>query len=179
MRLSISLRFSGSKLLYEVNTVSTSRSLEGPQPYEQIFKSAYHSMRARWANDHDVARLQAKTIPKNLIWSEWAPVVAEFRRPQDSRSPYRAHGHANYTSMEKHDLHIYMPRRFQWTWFGMHRPIGCWVMASARFQEPLSWPWACPFHPQGQITMTLHTYRPRRFKWAWYGVNRPSDCGRV
>ena len=62
-------------------------------------------MRARRANDHDVARLQAKTIPKNLIWSEWAPVVAEFRRPQDSRSPYRAHGHANYTSIEK------------WPWF--------------------------------------------------------------
>ena len=27
---------------------------------------------ARWANDHDVAHLQAKTIPMNLIWSESA-----------------------------------------------------------------------------------------------------------
>ena len=25
-----------------------------------------------WANDHDVAHLQAKTVPKNLIWSELA-----------------------------------------------------------------------------------------------------------
>ena len=43
-----------------------------------------------WANGHDVAHLYAKTVAKNLIWSESA------QRPEalstDSRSPYCAHG---------------------------------------------------------------------------------------
>ena len=30
-------------------------------------------------------------------------------------------------------LHIYRPRRFQWTWFGENRPSGCWVAVSAKF----------------------------------------------
>ena len=71
-------------------------------------------------------------------------------------------------------LHIYRPRWFQWAWFVVNQPIGCWVMASTRFQEPLSCPWTCPLRPHGQITMTLYTYRPRQFQWTWFRVNRPS-----
>ena len=44
-------------------------------------------------------------------------------------------------------LHVCKPRRFQRTWIGVNRPSGCWVPASARFQEPLSHPWARPIMP--------------------------------
>ena len=73
-------------------------------------------------------------------------------------------------------LHVYRPRHFQRTWFGVNQPSGCWVPVSARFQEPSSCPWTCPLCPHGQMTMTLHTYRPRKFQWTWFGVNGPSDC---
>ena len=71
-------------------------------------------------------------------------------------------------------LHIHRPRRFQRNWFGVNRPSGCWVPASARFQEPLSCPWECPLCPYGQMTKMLHIYRPRQFQWTWFGMNRPS-----
>ena len=48
---------------------------------------------------------------------------------------------------------------------------GSWVPVSARYQEPLSRPWACPLCPHGQTTMTLHIYRPSRFQRTWFGVN--------
>ena len=114
-------------------------------------------------------------------------------------------------------LHIYRPRRFQWTWFGVKWPSGCWVLvskytyyacgpaqmgkwpwrcistgkmvpmnqsesggcwdlASARFQEPLLYPWACPYGPDGQMTTTLHIYMPEWFQGTWFGVNQPSGC---
>ena len=31
-------------------------------------------------------------------------------------------------------LHIYMPRWFQWTWFGLNPPSRCWVIVSAKFR---------------------------------------------
>ena len=34
-------------------------------------------------------------------------------------------------------LHIYRPRRFQRTWFGVNQPRGCYFPASALFQKPL------------------------------------------
>ena len=73
-------------------------------------------------------------------------------------------------------LHIYRPSQFQRTWFGVNQPSSCRVPASARFQEPLSCPWACPICPQGQITMMMHIYRPRRFQWTWFWVNGPCEC---
>ena len=74
-------------------------------------------------------------------------------------------------------LHIYRLRWFQWTWFQVNRPSGCWVTASTIFLEPLSGKWACPLCPHGQMTMTLHICRLRRFQWTWFfGVNRPSGC---
>ena len=41
-------------------------------------------------------------------------------------------------------LHIYKPRWFQFTWFKVNQPSGCWVLASARFHEILLCPWANP-----------------------------------
>ena len=73
-------------------------------------------------------------------------------------------------------LHIYRPRWFQRTWFGVNRPSSCRVPASARFQEPLSHPWIHPLSPHGQMTITLHIDRLRWFQWTWFQVNRPSGC---
>ena len=74
-------------------------------------------------------------------------------------------------------LHIYRPRWFQWTWLGLNRHNDYWVSASARFQEPLSCPWAPTLCPHWQMTMMLHIYRSRRFQWPWFGMNQPSGCG--
>ena len=73
-------------------------------------------------------------------------------------------------------FHIYWPRRFHRTWFGVNRPSGCWVPVSARFQGPLPCTWAGPLWPHGQMTMTPYICRTRRFQRAWLGVNRPCGC---
>ena len=79
---------------------------------------------------------------------------------------------------DDHDIaHLqYRPRQFQSTWFGVSQPSGCWVAASTRFQECLIHPWACPYGPNGQMTMTSHIYRPMWFRWTWFGVNQPTGC---
>ena len=79
----------------------TSRSLEGPQPYEQVSKSAYYSHEAlmgKWSwscmsTDQDGFK------ELDLEWI--SPVVAEFRCPQESRSSYHAYGHAHYAPKGK------------------------------------------------------------------------------
>ena len=100
-------------------------------------------------------------------------VSARFQEPL-SRTwacPLYPHGQMTIT------LRTYRPRQFQWTWFGVNRPSGCWVPASVRSHEPLTCPWVCPLCPNGQMTIPLHTYRPRPFQWTWFGVNRSSGCG--
>ena len=84
--------------------------------------------------------------------------------------PSRPHGQTNMP------LHTYRPRQFQWTWFGVNRHISWWVLASARFQEPLSCPWACPLCLLGQMIMLLHIHRPQQSQWTWFRVDRPSGC---
>ena len=61
-----------------------------------------------WANDHDVAHLQAKTIPKNLFWSElaqWLVSSGVRKIPEalstDCRSTYYTHVHAHVALMGK------------------------------------------------------------------------------
>ena len=71
-------------------------------------------------------------------------------------------------------LHIYRPRPFQWTWFGVKQPHGCCVLVSTRFQGPLLCPWACPLCPHWQMIMALHINRPRQFQWTWFGAIWPS-----
>ena len=64
---------------------------------------------------------------------------------QVSKSAYYARGHVRVAPMQRAViLHIYRPRRFQWTWFGVNPPGGCWIPASARIQEPLLRSWAHP-----------------------------------
>ena len=73
-------------------------------------------------------------------------------------------------------VHIYKLRQLKWTWFGVNLPSGCWDPVSARFQECLLRPWARPCSPNGQMTMTVHIYKLRRFKWTWFGVTLPNGC---
>ena len=73
-----------------------SESAAGEFPASARFQSlclnSYYTMwfwwavGSRWANDHDVVHLQAKTVPVNLKWIH--PVTVEFWCLQDSRSPY-------------------------------------------------------------------------------------------
>ena len=58
----------------------------------------------------------------------------------------------------------------------MNSPSGCWVSVITRLQEHLLRPWARPCDPDGEMTMTLHIYRPKRFQWALFEVNRSSGC---
>ena len=58
-------------------------------------------------------------------------------------------------------LHIYRPRRFQWTWLGLNRPSEDWISASARFQELLSCPCARPLCPM--------------CKWSWRCTSTGQD----
>ena len=95
--------------------------------------------------------------------------VSVFVRFQEPFSRPWAHPLCYHGQMTK-KLHIYRPRWFQWTRFGVNRPGGCGVPVSASMQKPLLRPWACPLYPHKQ---TLHIYRPRRLKKTWYGVNRP------
>ena len=73
-------------------------------------------------------------------------------------------------------LHIYGPKQFQRTRFGVNRSSGRGVSKSARYQEPFSRPWTCPLCPHVQMTLTLHIYRLRWFQWTWFHINRPSSC---
>ena len=57
-------------------------------------------------------------------------------------------------------LHAYRQRRFQRTWFGVNQPSGCWVPASARFQEPLSCLWVHQWCHHGLMPMILRISMP-------------------
>ena len=118
---------------------------------------------AQWANNHDVAHLQAKTVPMNLILSESTQWSLEFHKVLLEcllcpwAHPCGPNGHMTMV------LYIYRPRWFQWTKIQVSLPSSCWVPASARFQECLLHPWAHPCGPDGLMTTTLHIYRPRWF----------------
>ena len=77
-----------------------------------------------------------------------------------------------------HDGHMAMPSTGLdgSNWFGVNIPGGCWVPAFARFQELSLSPWARPLGPDGQVTITLHVLRPRRFQCAWFGAKPPCGC---
>ena len=131
----------------------TSRSLDCPPPCEQGSKSAcYTHGLAHVPNDHDVAHPQAKTVPINLIWSAHLQAMAVPTNLISGESTHwllisdvcqilgalvtpraRPCGPGGHMTMT---LHIYRPRQFIWTWFGVNPPSGYWVPASARFQKP-------------------------------------------
>ena len=100
-----------------------------------------HAHYVPWANYYGVAHLQTKTVPMNLIWNEsaqWLRSSGVHKIPGALITPMGMPIMPPWANDMM--LHIYRPRRFQWTWFGVNQPSGCGVPASARFQEPLSHP---------------------------------------
>ena len=54
-----------------------------------------------------------------------------------------------------------------------------WLLSSGicKISGTLIMPMDLPLWPDGPpITMTLHSYRPRRSQWIWFWVNPPSGC---
>ena len=87
----------------------------------------------------------------NELDLEWiCQVVAELQRPQDSRSPYYAHGHDNVGLICKGPSCCTGqdgPNEFDWEWI-CHVVI--MLTGPAIFQEPLLCPWAYLFGPNGK-----------------------------
>ena len=89
------------------------------------------SMWAWWGNKHDVAHLWTKMVLINLIWSEstqWLQSSSLCQIPEARITPMDMPDGPNgqMTMM----LHIYRPGWFQWTWFGVNQPSGCWGKGS-------------------------------------------------
>ena len=92
--------------------------------------------------DGQMTRMLHIYRPKNLIWCESAQWLLSFgvrKIPGALIIPMMPRGMPIiyiyidiYRQMTKM-LHIYRPRQFQWTWFGVNRPSGYLVMASANF----------------------------------------------
>ena len=124
-------------------------------------------MWAQWANDHDVAHLQVKMVPMNFIWMNppsggWVPVSARFQECllYPWTHPCGPDGQMTMT------LHIYSPRQFQWSWFGMNLPVVAVFQCLQDSRSPYyTHGWLCPRVPDGQITMMLDIYRPIQFRW--------------
>ena len=106
-------------------------------------------------------------------WKVFADHQTNHQKPilHPRAHPYGMHGQMTMT------LHIYRPRQFKCTWFGVNRPSGCRVPASARFPESLLHPQAHPYGSQGQMTMMMQIYRQRQFKLTWFRVDWSSSCG--
>ena len=115
-------------------------------------------MWVRWANDHTFTG-QDGSNELDLGWIR--PVVAEFwvrKVPRALNTPVDTPMWPQWAN--DHGA-AHLPRWLQWNRFGVNPRGGCWVPASARFQELLSRPCGC----NGQMVMTLHIYRPWRFQW--------------
>ena len=129
-------------------------------------------------------------VPKNLSWSESTQYLLR------SGSAYHARGHTHlaslckwpqrYTSIGQHGskrLNLewiglvvteFRPPQGSKSALGVNPPSGFWVLEPTRPQERLSRPWTRPCGHNEQIIVALHIYRPRRFQWISFGVNRPS-----
>ena len=98
---------------------------------------------ARRVNDYDGVYLQVKTVAMNLICSESARWWLSSGIRNIPEAPIAPLGRPI-------TLNIYKPIRFQWTWFGMNPPNGCWVTGSAKCEDALLRPWARPCVPMGK-----------------------------
>ena len=187
-----------------------------PCPVNKVLRVSIMLMRSRFANYHGVAHVQAKMIPMNLIWSEWAqwllssgicnisgalitpmgmPIMPPWANYHHNAHPQaktvqinliwnepaqwllnscvckipEARVTPNGTPLmppwanDQNTEHLYAKTVPMGMMLGVNQPSGCWVMASARFQEPLSHPWACSLCPHGQMTKMLHIYKPKQF----------------
>ena len=100
----------------------------------------------------------------NKVVLEWiSPMVAEFRHPQDSRSPYHTHGHAHYAGIGK------WPRR-------------CTSTCQDRFNEldlERNGPVIAEFrHPQNSKGL-YHAHGHARYapidQWPWHCISTGQD----
>ena len=87
----------------------------------------------------------------------WFPVSTRFQELLSCPWVHPLCPHRQMTIM----LHTYMPRRLQWTCFGVNWDSGCRVSVSARFQGPLACQRACPLCPTG--------------KWLWCCTSTGQD----
>ena len=94
-------------------------------------------MRPWWANDQDVARLQTKTVPKNLIWSESAQWLRSYSVRKISGALITPMGVPIMPPWANHHYVAHLQAMTVPTWFGVNRLSGYKVTASAIFQSPL------------------------------------------
>ena len=91
-----------------------------PQDSISPYYAHGHALVARWANDHDLACKQAKTVPMIFIWSgsaQWLLFMASAKfglitsggmpmwHPQGFKNAYEGSGHAHQTLMGKWPWH--------------------------------------------------------------------------
>ena len=139
------------------------------------------------SNDHDVAQLQVKTIPRNMKWYKsiqwfqrygfrkvWPKCCLIWEVFGPWASPYGANGQIIRT------LHNYRSRQVHETLNGVNPSSSFRDMRSAK-SGPNLWqiwqvfgPWAIPYGANGHMTMPMHTYRPRQFHRTSNGENPSS-----
>ena len=127
------------------------------------------SMWAWWTDDHDIVHLSTSQDGSNKFDLESIHlVVIELQHLQSSKSTYYtlAHAYVAPNGQMTMTLHTHRSSWCQRTSFGVNQPsgvnppCGCWVLISARFQEP--------------FYMPMH--RSRWFQWTWFGMNWPCGC---
>ena len=122
---------------------TTGRSLECSPPCEQDTKSAYNAHygpMGKWPWRY-TSTCQGSSKELDLEWI--CPVVVGFQHPQNSMSPYHAHGHAHYAHMVNDQvvhLQTKMYRWFQWIWFGVNRLSSCIHKIPRAFIMPMGMP---------------------------------------
>ena len=139
------------------------------------------------SNDHDVAQLQVQTILQNFEWYRsiqgfqryglrkvWPKCCLIWQVFGPWASPYEANGQITMT------VHNYRSRQVHETLNGVNPFSGFRDMSSAKSGPNLCqiWqvlgPWASPYGANGQMTMTVHNYRPRQFHRTSNGENPSS-----
>ena len=112
------------------------------------------SRKARWAKDHAIAYLRAKTVPPNLRWLKSLQRLWSVRKnlgtwqefPQGSNRPMTT------------PWHIYELRQFHRTWDGVHWTSSCEVTTSTNIWVP-----------------DKKSRRGQTGQWQWHSSSRGQD----
>ena len=114
---------------------------------------------------------------RDMASTKSGPSAASFQVFGPWTSPYGENWQITMT------LHNYRYRQGHETLNGVNPSSGFWDMHSAK-SAPNLWqiwqvfgPWASPYGANGQMTMTVHNYRPRQIHRTLNGEN-PSSCYR-
>ena len=87
---------------------------------------------ARWANDHDVAHLQAKTFPMNLIWGESAQWLLSYDIYKFPRALIMSVGKPMWPQWANgHDETHVQAKTIPMNSIGVNPPSDCWVPVPA------------------------------------------------